>query len=228
MARPSRTSLEDSPLDPVSKVNSSALREKRRRQIVDAATLALARSGFAKTGVKDIAQYADVSIGLVYEYVRTKEDILLLVFEHWTNVWVSGVKEAAAGPGNPIERLGAATGRLTELADRYRHVTHLFYHEAGSLTVEARERSKLGEHELIDILSEILRDGVREGHVRPDVNPTLLAANLLLLTHGWALKGYIVHSQCHVEDYARWLLGTMLCDAVTPAGRRALKKVLSR
>lgn len=207
-------------------MNSSALIEKRRRQIVDAATLALSRSGFAKTGVKEIADHANVSIGLVYEYVRTKEDILFLVFEYWTNVWVSALREAVVAHDHPIDQLAAATESLVELSEGHRHVTHLFYHEAGHLTPEARERAKLGERELIEILSDVLRSGVKAGYVETDVNPTVVASNLLLLSHAWALKGYVLHQECSVQEYARWILNSMVRSCVTPKGLKQLERVL--
>jgi AcrR family transcriptional regulator len=212
---------------PTAKVNSSALIEKRRRQIVEGATLAFAQSGYANTGVKDIASYANVSVGLVYEYVRTKEDILFLVFEHWTNVWVSVLHEALDEGGNVVERIGAFTSTLVGLADRYRHVTNLFYNEIRHLTREAREVAKQAERPLIDMLSAMLREGMEKGYIAPDVKPIVVASNLLLLTHGWVLKSYVLHPEMSAEEYSRWVVGAMLSNAVTDRGRRALNQYLA-
>ena len=52
---------------------------KRRRQIVAAATELFSSQGFYRTTIKEIANLAGISSGLIYQYVREKEDVLLLV-----------------------------------------------------------------------------------------------------------------------------------------------------
>ena len=98
---------------PLSRVGDADLVERRRAQIVEAATRLVARQGFAKTVVRDIAEEANISVGLVYEYVRSKEDILFLIYEHWARVWCDGLEkalsEAAAWSGIDAE-LAAAEG----------------------------------------------------------------------------------------------------------------------
>ena len=53
-------------------VEDPALIEKRRNQIVTAATELFASQGFYKTTIKDIAKKAGISYGVVYLYVREK------------------------------------------------------------------------------------------------------------------------------------------------------------
>jgi AcrR family transcriptional regulator len=62
-------------------IKDKALVARRRRQIVDAAVELFMQKGFHKTTTRQIAKAAGVSIGLLYEYISTKEDILYLVCE---------------------------------------------------------------------------------------------------------------------------------------------------
>src|SRR5688500_20300905 len=71
---------------PRARVGDAALVERRRAQIVEAASRLVARQGFAKTVVRDIADEANISVGLVYEYVRSMEDILFLIYENLSHV----------------------------------------------------------------------------------------------------------------------------------------------
>ena len=98
---------------PLSRVGDADLVERRRAQIVEAATRLVARQGFAKTVVRDIAEEANISVGLVYEYVRSKEDILFLIYEHWSRVWGEGLEKAIARGKDPLDQLMAA-GRASE------------------------------------------------------------------------------------------------------------------
>ena len=60
-------------------VKNPELVAQRRRQIVEAAVPLFVENGFHKTTTRQIAKAAKVSVGSMYEYVASKEDILYLV-----------------------------------------------------------------------------------------------------------------------------------------------------
>src|SRR5699024_12757311 len=55
--------------------------ETRRNQMIKGAITHFKEKGFHKTTTREIAKEAGFSIGTLYEYIRTKEDVLFLVFE---------------------------------------------------------------------------------------------------------------------------------------------------
>lgn len=63
-------------MSPRTKQQFLALREKSRERIVDAATELFARQGFHGTSISAIAQAAEVSKGLMYNYFESKESLL--------------------------------------------------------------------------------------------------------------------------------------------------------
>ena len=60
-------------------VKDTILVEQRRRQIVEAAVRLFIKKGFHKTTTREIAKVAGFSIGSLYEYIGSKEDVLFLV-----------------------------------------------------------------------------------------------------------------------------------------------------
>ena len=62
-------------------IKNPELVRKRRRQIVDATARLIVEHGYHKTTTRMIAKEAGFSIGSLYEYVRSKEDVLYLVCE---------------------------------------------------------------------------------------------------------------------------------------------------
>jgi len=54
---------------------NEALRAATRKKILSAATVLFARKGLAGTGVQEIADMADLSVGLLYRHFKTKDDI---------------------------------------------------------------------------------------------------------------------------------------------------------
>lgn len=56
--------------------------EERRLQILDTALTVFASKGFDGTSIKDIANAAGISQGLIYHYFKSKDDLLVLTIEH--------------------------------------------------------------------------------------------------------------------------------------------------
>lgn len=61
-----------------SHVADAALIQRRRSQIVAAAVELFSQQGFYRTTMQEVAHKAGVSIGLIYQYVHDKDDVLLL------------------------------------------------------------------------------------------------------------------------------------------------------
>src|SRR6185312_16086467 len=62
-----------------SSVKDESLIEKRREQMIRGAVKLFKEKGFHRATTREIAKEAGFSIGTLYEYIRTKEDVLYLV-----------------------------------------------------------------------------------------------------------------------------------------------------
>jgi len=60
---------------------NAARRAASREKILSAATALFARKGIAGTGVQEIADMADLSVGMLYRHFKTKEDIFSALAE---------------------------------------------------------------------------------------------------------------------------------------------------
>ncbi|MEW6475603.1 MAG: TetR/AcrR family transcriptional regulator [Actinomycetota bacterium] len=209
---------------PLSRVGDADLVERRRAQIVEAATRLVARQGFAKTVVRDIAEEANISVGLVYEYVRSKEDILFLIYEHWARVWGDGLEKALARGKDPLDQLMSGVAFLVSVADKHSDVTHLFYRETGHLSDYGTEQAKQTEREMVDRLTAVLDAAVEADLLRAETDRVALATELILLCHGWVLKGYLLRKGRTPAGYATSLVEMTVNGWATPAGRKAWER----
>lgn len=57
----------------------------RRQQIIDAGVKLFKEKGFHRATTRELAKAAGFSIGTLYEYIRTKEDVLFLVCDNIFN-----------------------------------------------------------------------------------------------------------------------------------------------
>lgn len=209
---------------PLSRVGDADLVERRRAQIVEAATRLVARQGFAKTVVRDIAEEANISVGLVYEYVRSKEDILFLIYEYWARVWGEGLEKALTRGKDPLDQLMSGVSFLVGVADKHADVTHLFYRETGHLSDYGTEQAKQTEREMVDRLTAVLDAAVEADLMRPETDSLALATQLILLCHGWVLKGYLLRKGRTAPAYATALVEMAVNGWATPAGRKAWER----
>lgn len=113
----------------------------RRDKLVKAASQVIHRQGFSRTTLADIAKAADVALGSVYYYFKTKEEIAVAIIDrrmaHLHRVLVEATE--AAGPR---ERLEA----LTQLWVSDKEVDALYGCPIGSLCYElAKQRDSLAE-----------------------------------------------------------------------------------
>lgn len=58
--------------------------EERKIQLIQLAMEMFAEAGWAGTSMRELAQRAHVSQGLIYHYFRSKEDLLLAVADHYS------------------------------------------------------------------------------------------------------------------------------------------------
>jgi AcrR family transcriptional regulator len=204
-------------------VEDPALVEKRRKQIVEAATELFARQGFYKTTIKDIAKKAGISYGVVYLYVREKEDVLLLVLQQVVNAYAAEIPKAMAGVADPLERLVRAVEAYCRVVDKHRAATVLAYRSTKSLTSDRRVVIQKLETETNNLILEAVHDCIKAGLVR-DLNVDVLTYQIVLVAHGWALKSWYFKSRIGLDVYIADSLDILLAGILSPSGRTRYRK----
>ncbi len=200
-------------------VEDPELVERRRTQIVAAATRLFSEQGFFKTTIKDIAKLAGVSSGLVYLYVREKEDVLLLVLLQVVEAYAREIPKAIDGLDDPLERLVRAIEAYCRVVDRHRAATVLAYRSTKSLSPERRLLIQSRETDTNDIISDAIVACMKAGLVRK-LNVDVLTYQMVLVAHGWALKSWYFKTRMTLEDYISDNLDILLSGILTPMGRK--------
>lgn len=208
----------------VSIVEDPELIEKRRGQIVAAATKLFGDRGFYNTTIKDIAKLAGISPGLVYQYFREKDDVLLLVLLNVVEGYGREVPQALVGVTDPLERLVTAIASYCRVVDLHRVETILAYRSTKSLSPDRREAIMQKETESNELIAAVVRDAIKAGHVRK-VRVDVLTYQIVLAAHGWALKGWYFKSKMTVEEYIQETVAILLGGILTPAGEKAYAKL---
>jgi len=203
-------------------VEDPELVERRRTQIVTAATQLFAEHGFFKTTIKDIAKKAGFSSGLVYLYVREKEDVLLLVLLQVVEAYSREIPRALEGVTDPLQRLITAIEAYCRVVDCHRAATVLAYRSTKSLSPERRVLIQARETDTNDIIADVVVGAMKAGLVRK-LNVDVLTYQIVLIAHGWALKSWYFKSRMALDDYIADNLDILLTGVLTPVGHRRLE-----
>ncbi len=206
-----------------SRVEQPELVERRRGQIVGAATELFGRHGYHPTTIRDIARCAEVSIGLIYQYVEDKEDVLYLAIWRVLDSYRSEIPKAIDDIAEPLLRFCAAVGAYCRVVDANRPATVLAYRETKSLRRERREAIKEMERETNGLIAACIRDCIAGGLFRA-VNVDLLTYQIVMLAHSWALKDWHFGPRMTLEDYIGDSLDLMLGPVLTEAGHAEFYK----
>ena len=214
-------------LQVVSKVEVPELVEKRRSQILKAAIELYGRQGYHVTTIREVAQRANVSVGLIYQYVHDKEDVLFLALVEVLDSYLREIPQALEGLADPMERFGAAVHAYGRVIDERIEATLLVYRETKSLGRQRRELLKAKEIESNKLISDCIEQCVAQG-LFDEVDVEMLTYMIVMFCHAWALKSWRFRGRLTIAQYVDRGLQLMLHPVVTARGKRSLASVDSR
>ncbi len=165
----------------------------KRERILRAAIRVFARKGFYATRVSEIAKAAGVADGTIYLYFKNKDDVLVSIFEDRMGKLIAVLREEAARAESTEERVRRIIELQLGLLEGQRDLAEV-------VTVNLRQSSRLLKEyaaplftEYLEVLSNVIADGQREGTLREDINPRIVARALFGALDGialtWALAG---------------------------------------
>ena len=165
----------------------------KRDAILRAAIDVFAERGFFNAQVADVARAAGVAAGTVYLYFRSKDDILIQLFERTMREAFAEARAAVAEVRDPAERLQHLARLHLERLGRDRNLAIVFQVE---LRQSVKFMERLSSTLLRDYLGHIrsaFADGQATGVFRADFNPTTAAkmffGALDEMATNWILSG---------------------------------------
>lgn len=165
----------------------------KRERILRAAIRVFARKGFYSTRVSEIAKAAGVADGTIYLYFKNKDDVLVSIFQDRISKLLALLEEE-------VPKASGAEAKLRVVVDVQLGVLEGSRDLAEVITVNLRQSSKLLRQygaplfgRYLEVIAKVIEQGQRDGEVRPDLNPRVLAralwGSLDALALGWALGG---------------------------------------
>ena len=192
---------------PTSQVTDEKRLLEGKEHIADAAAGLFLNGGYHSTSVREIAQKAGLSVGSVFNYFTSKEEILFFLFSRNQERAEATLQEQRAEferlKGEGVDRkelLWLAYEFYVRLVEESRRYTVLAFQELKSLTVAERRRILEGEERIQRFIEDVIANGVEKGVFSPG-NIDLKAHCLMIVAQAWAVRHWALKRFARVDDY---------------------------
>ncbi|SET66516.1 transcriptional regulator, TetR family [Oceanobacillus limi] len=183
----------------LSSVKDRELIEKRRNQMIKGAISLFKDKGFHRTTTREIAKESGFSIGTLYEYIRTKEDVLFLVCDSIYEQ-VRERLEAKIDLQQPsMENFINVIRSYFELMDEMQEEVLIMYQEVKSLKKDTLEYVLEKERAMVGMLERVIKTCVKVEI--SDQDAELIANNIFIQGQMWGFRRWMLQKQFTLEEY---------------------------
>ena len=189
--------------DVPTQIKNEKLVRKRRRQIIDATVKLAIEHGYHNTTTRMIAKAAGFSIGSLYEYISSKEDLLYLVCSAIHEEVQNAVEEALFGDVCEKEQLAAAIRQYFMVCDNMADHVLLMYQVTQFLPDKWKKRVLDTE---LDVSNTFVRalsqlSGQNDFPRLDEKTCSLVGHNISVLGHMWAFRRWYLKKKFTIDEY---------------------------
>lgn len=183
-------------------VKDERLVKKRRDQMIKGAVTLFIQKGFHRTTTREIAKAAGFSIGTLYEYIRTKEDVLYLVCDSIYDQVSDRLQKDLDTNQGTLESLKMGIAGYFRVVDEMQDEVLVMYQEVKSLSKDALPYVLKKEIEMVGMFEQIIRRCVenREFDLTED-RIKMIAHNIFVQGQMWAFRRWSLKKMYTLEEY---------------------------
>ena len=193
--------------------NRNSIRVKKENKVVKnlerifSATLKMSnRKGFQAMSMRDLSREANLSMGALYSYFASKEELLAMLQNQRRTVTKRILDERIAQESEPAARLRAAILTHLYLSEAMQPWFYFSYMEAKNLSKKEQDLAVASELYTEKLLADILNQGQIQGTFELR-DPQLTASVIKAMLQDWYLKrSKYAKRRVSVDQYARFVL----------------------
>jgi TetR/AcrR family transcriptional regulator, fatty acid metabolism regulator protein len=200
--------------------------DDKRARILRSAVRVFARKGYFAARVSDIAQQAAIADGTIYLYFKSKEDILVSLFDEVMSEHIQkGRSELATVEGVPA-RLRAIAEHHLRLLGGNRELAVVFQVELRQSTKFMERFSASWLQDYFSIVTDVMEQGQRDGTLRADL-PIRFATKAFFGALDEMVTSWILSKKDYdLAHLAEPIVDLFLRGAAAPTTRRARRPPL--
>lgn len=167
--------------------------DRKQGQIVEGACRVMFQKGFHGTSIRDVAAACNMSMGQLYHYIASKDDILYLVHRHMQELWFQHLRDSGFEEiDDPSLRLETTLRLTLEFIHRNQELILFIYTESKYLDKKyLRKVLEIDDRNIVGFYRKLLADlpGAQLDEQCKDTAANLIAFLMVFLSlRGWNLK----------------------------------------
>lgn len=202
--------------------------EERRTKILDSAIIEFACNGFKGTNINNVAKKAGISIGSLYSYFNSKEDLFLTVVEKLLSVLEGVLEEIDVVNDDIFEIINQLFIKAHDYAVTYPEMNQIYLDmSTHSLTKLSNQVSGRLETITVNLYKKVIEKAKAEGKINDEIDERMLAFcldNLIMMFQFSFTSNYykermlIFLGEEMVEDHKEMIrhLMTFIISAIAP------------
>lgn len=197
---------------------------ERLKELFVASCEVLSEKRISDFRVKDIADRMGIGRGTLYEFIRTKNDIVYLVMIGISKKAIEYVESKLNPSHDPWTMLKAAMHANTEFSQLHTQLLWVLFQENRLLTKQQFYELKLLLERYNEIFENILKKGKQEGIF--DIDDTYLVANSITSAlNTWVLKKNYMNYKFNIDQYEKSVAKMLLVGVLDLKGENALQNL---
>lgn len=193
--------------------------EERRRKIFNVSIIEFAANGYNGTNINVIAKKAGISIGSMYSYFASKEDLFLTIVDNASQILENALKEVDIDEGDIFWIFEQLLQVAQNYAKTYPEMNQIY------LDITTQGLSSLANrlsHKLEEITAELYRDVIERAKIRGVINADIDAHIL-----SFCLDNLVVMYQfSFTSDYYKERMRIFLGDDIPSDDERVIKGIM--
>jgi AcrR family transcriptional regulator len=183
-------------------VKDERLVQKRRDQMIKGAVSLFKEKGFHRTTTREIAKAAGFSIGTLYEYIRSKEDVLYLVCDSIYEHVSERLEQDLEQKKGTLSSLKLGVGHYFRVIDEMQDEVLVMYQEAKSLTKDALPYVLKKEIEMAAMFGSLMVRCVENGELQlSEKQIELISHNIIVEGQMWAFRRWALQKLYTLDEY---------------------------
>jgi TetR/AcrR family fatty acid metabolism transcriptional regulator len=199
----------------MSSIEKSDVKEK----IIEASTRLFLANGYRGTSVKEITEAAGIGRGTLYWYFKSKEEILITIFQRFDTELLDKLKKTVAGcKGDFSAKYRLFHKYSTEFARDNRELALAFntlLNEIVGTNTEAEKVARKVYKKFSHLVKRMLEEGKKDGSVKREVDSTLYAHAVIACQTGMLVQWLVHGDSMDVPEFVRTVRSFVL-EGIAP------------
>ncbi len=170
----------------------NAIVEKRKNQILDAASFVFSREGFAKANTDEIARRAKLGKGTLYRYFKNKKELFISVVDRGLDKLKEAILAEVEKTDDPLIKIENAIKTYLSFFEKNSNFVGILIHEQSSFQKRIAKRYFEHYYGNVDRIKQTFKAGIDRNLIKDiDIDSLISVYTSMLngLVYMWQIEG---------------------------------------